>query len=182
MTKIKKTNNQKPVLIGLALSIVVIVGLITGAIGINRIENYNNPYIFGFIFGGIGLLLGIYITNRLKKVIAVNREIEKSFWIHKMFISIGLVGIFILIGSLINQSISTLDKCDSFELTDKYRKEYRSRSPEINSLIFTIKGKSQRLICSRNFWYKTALGQKVELCFYRSLIGFDYIIIADDKK
>ncbi len=182
MTKNKKTDNQKPVLIGLALSIFVIVGLITGAIGINRIQNYNSPYAFGLLFGGIGLLLGIYVTNKLKKVIAVNSEIKKSFWIPKMFISIGLIGISIVISSLINQSISTLEKCDSFELTGKYRKEYRSRSPEINSLIFTIKGKSQRLICSRNFWNKTTLGQKVELCFYRSLIGFDYIIIADDKK
>ena len=157
-------------------------GIFTSIVGINNIQNYYHPYWFGFVFGGPGLAVGIWTALRLKPIIAVNQRMKNDYYLPIMFLSIGLFGLFLMTGSFLNQGLSYIDKCDSFPVVDKYRQESRYRQPEINSLVVDINGKSNRIICSRDYWYMTSVGNKIDLCLHRSKLGFGFITVTNDKK
>ncbi|WP_163718746.1 CD20-like domain-containing protein [Mangrovibacterium lignilyticum] len=159
----------------------VFIGILTAVIGINKITNYDHPYWFGFVFGGFGLLVGILAAKRSKRYIAVNRRIKNDYPLAIFYISTGFIGIFLWVGTVMNQSLSQLDKCDNYTIIHKYRQESRSRSPEVNSLIITIDGEEHRLVCSRHYWFNTRIGQQINLCLYKSPIGFDYIVLTNDQ-
>lgn len=157
-------------------------GIFTSIVGINNIQNYDHPCWFGFVFGGSGLSVGIWTALRLKPIIAVNQRMKNDYFIPIMFLSIGLFGLFLMTGSFLNQGLSYIDKCDSFPVIDKYRQESRYRQTEINSLIVDINVKSNRIICSRDYWYMTSVGDKIDLCLHKSKLGFGFITVTNDKK
>ncbi|MDP4210936.1 MAG: hypothetical protein Q8928_19190 [Bacteroidota bacterium] len=178
---IKNSDEKKPpIIIAISVLLSVFVGIFTSIIGIHKIVNYYNPYLFVFISGGVGLCLGIYSSIKLKPYIAVNKRMRKDYWLPPVFISTGFIGVFILGGSYLNQRLSTIDKCDRFAVIDKYRKEAHFRSPEINTLVVDINGDSQRLICNFNYWDSIAIGQQIDLCLYKSSLGFNYISVTND--
>jgi len=171
---------RPPILIGLAVLASVFLGIFAAIVGINGIENYNHPYVFGLIFGILGLIIGIYIAKKTKPYIAVNNKLKRDFWLPTMFISVGFIGISLLVGSEINYRLSRIEKCDSFTIVGKYRSEYRYRSSEINTIVVNVNGKSQRLICSYDYWESVSVGQNIELCLYSSRLGFDFVKVIDD--
>jgi hypothetical protein len=183
MAKKKKTKKIKnpPLWIVILMIISMIGGIIVSVIGISRIENYYHPYLFGFIFGVVGLLVGYLVSQKARPIIAVNHKIKNNYGMAIMYISVGFIGLFLLIGTYINQNLSKVDKFSNCLVVNKYRQESRFRTPEINSLVVNLNGQTKRLVCSREFWYKTNVGQRINLCFYESSIGFNYIEIVDDK-
>lgn len=182
MTKKKKEIKKPPLWIMIATFLSVITGILTSVIGINKIQNYYHPYWFGIIFGGVGLLIGIWTALKIKPIIAVNLRMENDYFLPIMYISVGFFGLFLMTGSFLNQSLSTIDKCDNFPVIDKYRQESRFRQPEINSLVVNINGEPHRLICSQDYWYMTSIGNHINLCLHRSILGFDFISLTNDKK
>jgi hypothetical protein len=168
---------------GIVLAIVlsIITGIFTSVIGIIKIQNYNHPYWFGLVFGGIGALFGIWISKRLKPWIAVNQRLRNDYYLPVVYLTVGFFGLFLMAGSFINQSLSNVDTCDDFVVINKYRQESRFRQPEINSLVVKIYERPQRIICSRNYWFRTSKGQSVSLCLHKSKLGFDFISLTNDK-
>ena len=180
MTKKRQETKKPPIWIMITTFLSIMVGILTAIIGINKIQNYYHPYWFGLIFGGIGLLIGIWTALKLKPIIAVNQRLKNDYYLPTLFISIGLFGLFLMTGSFLNQGLSKVDKCDYFQVIDKYRQESRFRKPEINSLVVNINGVSHRLMCSRNYWLNTSIGQSIDLCLHKSKFGFDFISVTND--
>lgn len=178
----KKREKRPPLWIVLMTFISVFGGIITTVIGINKIENYYHPYLFGLTFGGLGLIIGLWIAKKLKPIIAVNQRMKKDYYLPTLFISIGFFGLFLMSASIMNQKISKVDFRDSFIVENKYRQEYRYMQPEINSIVVQMNGGSRRLVCSYDFWIRTSIGQTVDLTNYESRLGFDFIKISNDKK
>ena len=180
MTKIKQNPNP-PIWIVILSLFSLFGGIIASIIGINKIENYYHPYWFGLLFGGLGFAIGIWIAFKLKPIIAVNKRLKKDYFLPIMTFSIGFFGLFMMTGAFLNQNLSKIEKCDNFPVIEKYRQEYHYSQPEINSLVANINGESHRIICSRDYWFKTSIGTNVELCLYRSKLGFGFITLTDDK-
>ncbi len=182
MTKKKQEIRKPPVWIMIAIFLSAITGILTAVIGINKIQNYYHPYWFGLIFGGVGLVIGIWTAIKIKPIIAVNNRLKNDYFLPIMYISSGFFGLFLMTGSFLNQSLSTIDKRDNFPVIDKYRQESGYRQPEINSLVVNINGESHTLTCSYDYWYKTSVGDRINLCLHRSKLGFDFITVTNDKK
>lgn len=181
MTK-NKQEPKPPIWIAILTLMSIFGGIFTSIIGISNIQNYHHPYWFGFIFGGPGLILGIWIALRLKPIIAVNQRLKNDYYLPTMFLSIGFFGLFLMTGSFLNQSLSNVDMCNNFPVINKYRQESRFRQPEINSLVVDINGKSHRLICSLDYWYMTSVGDHIDLCLHKSKLGFGFLTVTNDKK
>jgi hypothetical protein len=182
MSKKQQIVKRPPLWIVIVNILSVFVGLLTAVIGIKKIVNYYHPYWFGFIFGSIGLVLGIMTALKLKPYIAVNQKIKNDYGLAIMYISTGFIGIILLTGSIINKGLSKVEHRDNFRVINKYRQESRTRSPEINSLFVNINGNSHRLICRPDYWDKIQIGQSIDLSLYKSKLGFDFIEISDKKK
>lgn len=182
MTKKQQKTKRPPMWIAIAMILSMIIGIITTVVGINMIENYYHPYWFSIIFGGLGLIVGFLIAKRFKPYIAVNPKIKSNYGMAILYISTGSLGVFLLFGSLINHRFSKIDKCENYIVIYKYRTESHYRQPEINSLIVNIDGESQRLICSRDYWFRTSIGQNIDLCLHKSKLGFDFITLTNDKR
>lgn len=183
----KKKNKQReikkpPLWVVILMISSIFIGAYTGVIGIINIENYYHPYWFGIIFGGFGLVVGILIAKRVKPYIAVNRRLKNDYGMSIMYISTGFIGVSLMFGSILNQSLSEIYKYDTYTITNKYRQEKRVRTPEVNSLVVNINGQSQRLVCSRDYWNCTYIGKDITLSLYKSKLGFDFIKISNDKK
>jgi hypothetical protein len=178
----EKGEKRPPLWIVLMTLISVFGGIISAIIGINKIENYYHPYLFGLIFGGLGLLIGLLTAKKLKPIIAVNQRMKNDYYLPTLFISIGFFGLFLMSASIINLKLSKVDYHDNFIVENKYRQEYRYMQPEINSIVVQMNGDSRRLVCSYDFWIRTSVGQTVYLTNYKSKLGFDFIKISNDKK
>ncbi|MGD9994214.1 MAG: hypothetical protein AB7S69_13040 [Salinivirgaceae bacterium] len=177
-----KREKRPPLWIVLMTLISVFGGIILAIMGINKIENYYHPYLFGLIFGGLGLLIGLLTAKKLKPIIAVNQRMKNDYYLPTLFISIGFFGLFLMSASIINLKLSKVDYHDNFIVENKYRQEYRYMQPEINSIVVQMNGDSRRLVCSYDFWIRTSVGQTVYLTNYKSKLGFDFIKISNDKK
>jgi hypothetical protein len=177
-----KQEKKPPLWIVLLIILSVFGGIFTAIVGINNIKNYYNPYLFGLIFGGLGLIIGIWIAMKLKPIIAVNKRIRNDYFLPIMFFSIGLFGLFLMIGSFLNKGLSNIDNCDKFQIVNKYRQEYRYLRPEINSIVVSINGDSKRLVCSYRYWIRASISQNIDLCIHESKLGFDFITVTNDKK
>ncbi len=182
MTKTQKKSITPPIWIVIAVILSIFIGMFGAIVGIDKIRNYYHPYIFGLIFGGIGVIVGIWFAKKVKRHIAVNHHTRQNYVVVILFIATGFFGFSLMLGSFINQGLSEIDKCDIYQVINKYRQESRFRQPEINSLVVDLNGKSFRLICSHDYWFSTSNGQEIELCLHSSKLGFDFISITNDLK
>ena len=178
-----KTKEKRPPLWIIIIIITSVpIGIFTAVLGISRVENYINPYLFGLVFGGLGILIGTFIALKLKHFIAINQRLKENYFPAIFIISIVFFGTFLFAGSLVNQHFSISVKCNNYAVINKYRQDYRYRSPEINSLVVNLNDHSHRLICSYNYWSRTSIGQPIHLCIYKSYIGFDFIAVINDHN
>ena len=153
---------------------IVAIGVLASVLGIVNIQNYYHPYWFGFIFGGLGFLVGALISLKLKPVIAANQRLkDESLSFDTCILFFGL---FLLTASVINQGLSEVYKCDKFQVIDKHRKVgLGACSFSTNYLIVDIDGESHRLICDEKLWRGTILS--IDLCLYNGRLGFGYISV-----
>jgi len=181
---IKKDLKEKrtPILIAMVLILSIFIGIIGFVVGSDNIENYNHPYLFEIIVGGIGIALGIKTSLKLKPFIAVNQKLKTGYSIPVMFISAGFLGVFLLTGSLVNRKLSKVEDSVKYTVIDKYMSRGTLHTPGIISLNVIINGESQRLNCSRRYWDNVYIGQSIKLCYHTSPLGFDYISLVGDEK
>lgn len=161
MSKEQPVIKRPPLWIMIALISSIFIEIFTTIVGIDNIENYEYPYIFGLISGGFGLITGILIAKKFKSQIAVNPTIKKNYGIATMHISTGFIGFFLLVGSIINNKPSEIETNENFFVINKYRQEahFQIQSSEINSLFVGINGVSHRLLCNPHYWDNIRIGQ-----------------------
>ena len=180
MSKKSRKPKYPPLWLVIAMILFMLTGIFTTALGVINIENYDQPYLFGFIFGGIGVILGIITAKKLKPFIAVNRRLKDNYGPAIMNIAVGYIGIVLLMGSLVNQHLSVIENRGRYEVVNKIRREAHFRSPEVNSLYVNINGTTRRLQCKHEYFNQVHIGQKIDLWMYKSKLGFDYIKLPFD--
>ena len=159
-----KRINKKPIWIRPSRVLFIIIGILISAVAIVRIQNYYQPYLFGLIFGGLGISVGIWTSTKLKYYTYFD-------------ISVLLFGLFLMVGSFINES--SPKECNKYQVTD--RKQYTMRGRSSYILYVDINGESRKLKCSYEFWKSNLKSQSINLCLHDGKLGFDYISAKDDK-
>ena len=122
-------------------------GIFTAVIAISNFENYLHPYLFGFTFGTVGLLVGLYVSKKLKPHVILNPKMLSNYSLLSILFSVGFIGCFMLFGLFLNGSLSALEKCDNFIVVEKQFRKRGYRQAQLNILVANINGKNQRLLC-----------------------------------
>lgn len=156
-------------------------GIVAAVVGVSYFENYNSPYLFGFITGTLGLIAGLWVTKKLKPYVVFNPKISESYSNLAILFSVGFIGAFMLAGQYLNSAMSTLVKCDRFAVTAKEFQKKGFRKPELYILILNVEGIEYKLICTHNYWRTISAGESVNACIYKSPVGFDYITLPDNR-
>ena len=181
---IDEISKQKRTLMLTFLIISIIIGFITSVIAITKFENYIQPYLFGFTFGGIGLLIGLFVFQKYAppfKKINPRARIEDIIFV-AIFFSFGFIGSCMFLVQYLNHSTSKLEKCDNFTVVDKFYRKGKGRMRELNYLYINIDGQIQKMSCRRHtYWETISIGQRISVCVYNSKIGFDYLELPDEK-
>ena len=178
----KPTINPEPsILTGVLIFLFPFIGIFTGIYGIHQIENYYRPYLFAFILSLAGVAFGLIFISILKPYLKLTTKQLKDIYKLKIYVSIGFIGMMLLLGSSINKNISTTRLCDNFEVKQKIHRPYRYRSPSANYLFVNMNGSIERLRCSWKYLNDVSVGQKINICVYESKIGFDFIILTYDE-
>lgn len=156
-------------------------GVFATVVSVYNIKNYYSPYLFSFIFGGFGLLVGLYVSSKIKPHILLNSTMRDNYYNVSIVFSIGFIGFIMFFGQLLNSRISNLYKCDEFTVVDKEFHKGGQRRIEQRVLIVEIENEYQRIQCFNKIWDSIQIGQKVNVCIYESPIGFDYLTLKDKK-
>jgi hypothetical protein len=153
-------------------------GLIATVIAINHFKNYNSPYLFGFLFATIGVVAGIWITNKFRPIIIINQKIQQNYSLVKIYVSIGLIGISLLLGHVANSFLAKRE-CGNFKITEKIFKQGGFKQIGLNILIIDIDGVSHRYLANSKSWQQASVGQQAEFCNCKGNIGFDFIKMSN---
>lgn len=154
-------------------------GMFAGIVSISKFENYISPYLFGFTFGTLGFIIGIYVAKRIKQHVILNPIMRSNYSQLTGLFSVGFIGFCMLLGFYLNNSTSTIEKCDNFNVVDKIYHEGGFRRPELNILVVNVDGENRRILCNPNYWQTISVGQQIKVCVYKSKIGFDYLTLTN---
>ena len=172
MADLKYSKQSK--IFGLVIFLFLAIGMFCGIKGISKIVNYREPYKFIIILSFTGLLIGNLTAPFLKPILKLNSKQLKDFFITRMFISVGTIGILIFLGNIVNTHFSKVESCDNWIVIKKEYKPYRYMSPSVSSLFVEINDKKERIICKHEYWNKIYINDKIKICTYKSKLGFDY--------
>jgi hypothetical protein len=177
-----KTNHSKISKLRKAITIVSLVvfslwGIIASVLSIIKIQNYIRPYFFGFSLVIVGLVLGIFVSIRLKPYVCFNSKMYNEYTRTPVAIVFGFIGSLLFLGVTANQSLSHREKCGYYKVVDKLYVEGRSRQPSIINLFVDIDRKITTIHCNQKYWESVIIGQEVYLCYYKSRLGFDYLLL-----
>jgi hypothetical protein len=156
-------------------------GMYSIVLAIEKVRNYLHPYLFFLVFGFLGLAAGFYVAKLIKPYIIFNKTMLSDYSFFTLQIKVGFIGLTILVAHYLNNSISSLRKCDEFTVIDTEHIKGGYRRPEFNILYVNIDGETERLLCKGKYMDKISSGQNVRVCVYSSPIGFDNYILSDDK-
>jgi len=178
--KQKRQDNRATVYI-ICLLLLLIGGIYIAALTSIRIKNYQNPFRFILVFGTIGIILGYIIAIKLKPFIQNHKKKLTPYSIHKIFWILVFVPYFSFVGTIVNNNLSEVTHCNNYSVINKFRIK-RIRATEINQLVVDINDRLVKLYCSHNYFDNTQNGEAINLCFYKSKIGFNFIKVTYDIK
>jgi len=178
--KYSKISKLKKGLVIVGLFFSLFGGMFAAIIAVEQYQNYIHPYTFTFIFGSVGLAIGFFMANLLKPHVILNKTMLLNYPLLTFQFSVGFIGLLLLIGHYVNTGISTLNKCDAFSVVGTEHIKGGYKRPEYNILYVQINYKTEKLLCSSDYWKGVSTGQKVNICIYSSPIGFDNLVLTDD--
>ena len=171
----------KKVVVVTGIFVSLIGGILAAVFAIWNFQNYNSPYLFGFVFGTIGLLAGLFFANKLKTTIIINQKMQQNYYQLTIYIATGFIGIVMLLGQQANTLLSTKEKCDNYLITDKVFRKGGYRRADLNILVINVEGVAHRIITNPNYWQTVSVGQQINACIYSSIIGFDYLTLTNEN-
>ncbi|WP_027878843.1 hypothetical protein [Mesoflavibacter zeaxanthinifaciens] len=175
MTKSKKN----AIILGLFIFSSLFVSLFLTIIAFKDIPKYDSPYIFTATVSIIGIFLGYLVLKKVKPIIlrfSLKKNDDGTMSALVLMITTGII--FFAFNEL-NISLSQKTKCDSFYITNKYSEESGFRKPEINTLVVDLINKKETVVCKHELWLSKEIGDRINLCFYESFFGFNYIEINE---
>jgi len=182
--KIKSFDNVsrlKKIIVVTGIFVSLFGGMFMAIVAIDNFKNYDKPYLFGFIFGTIGLLTGLFIARKIKPSILINQKMQQNYSQLTIFILTGFIGLFLLIGQKANTILSNKEKCNNYAVVDKIFRKGGYRRVELNILVINVDGVYHRYITNRNYWQTISTGQQIDVCIYKSVIGFDYLKLTNEN-
>jgi len=180
----KKQQNNKGLnlLIGIIFIISPIIGIILGVIAIVEFENYFSPYLFAATCGGFGLVTGYLISKKIKPFVTKLNKRIKDYSQLSVYLISGFIGLFLLIGVKMNFNFSRLEYSDTTIVINKTYKKGKFRQAGYNKLFFKLNGELIDVRCHKKYWNSVNIGQKIKIEVYKSRLGFDYILLPNEKK
>jgi hypothetical protein len=158
--------------------VIMLGGLFIGVVGIAKIQNYDHPFSFAFIFGVTGFIAGVFFARWVKPyaLLSATADYAMATW---MF-AIGPAGIFILLGHGVNSSLSVTEGCERLVIADRMYNPGKGRVGPTYTLFFNINNRRIAVDCSAQYWASVDHKNSAAVCIYKSKIGFDYIVLKDD--
>ena len=157
-------------------------GIFAGGMSISKLHNYTHPFIFGLLSATFGLLVGISTAKKFKSIFAVTKKLHSDYVGGIFILCIGFIGSFMLLGHYLNQSISTIDKCDNYPIVDKYEFSGGRRGDIRIELYVVINGIKKKINCNKFYYDKVEIGDEINICIYSSLLGFDFYKLTDEEE
>ena len=174
-------SRQKKLIVVTGIFVSLFGGMFAAIVAIDNFKNYDNPYLFGFVFGTIGLLTGLFIARKIKSAILINQKMQQNYSQLTIFILTGFIGLFLLLGQNANTILSNKEKCDNYSVVDKIFRKGGYKRAELNILVINIDGVYHKYITKPNYWQTISTGQQIEVCIYKSIIRFDYLKLTNEN-
>lgn len=174
-------SQQKKGIVLTGMFISLFGGMFAAIVAIDNFKNYDNPYLFSFVFGAIGLLTGLFIARKIKSSILINKQIQQNYTQLTIFIFTGFIGLFLLFGQKANTILSNKEKCDNYSVVDKIFRKGGYKTTELNILVINVDGVYHKYITNSSYWQTISTGQQIDVCIYKSVIGFDYIKLTNEN-
>jgi hypothetical protein len=174
-------NRQKKVIVVTGFFVSLFGGMFSSVVAIDNFKNYENPYLFGFTFGTIGLLTGFIIARKIKSKVLINQKTQQNYSILTIFILTGFIGLFLFLGQNVNKTLSSKDKCENYFVVDKIFRKEGYKQVELNIIVINIDGVNFKYITNSNYWQTISIGQQIEVCIYKSIIGFDFLKLTSEN-
>jgi len=172
-------SKKNAIILGLIIMTLLFGSMFLAIIAFQDIPKYNNPYIFTATICVIGILLGYLTWGKVKPIIlkySLKKNDDGTF--SSMIIMI-VIGLLLFVVNELNIYTASKTNCDSFLINNKYRQESGYRRPEINTLVINIENRQETVVCKRSKWIEKRIGDRINLCFYKSLLGLNYIEINE---
>jgi len=143
------------------------------ALSIREIQNYLEPFLFVISFGILGFFLGNIIALKLRNIICYNQKISTNYSTVKFIFYIFFIPFTIYSCSLLNNFISYEYKCNQYIVVGKKQENGGFRKLKYSSLTVNIDSENREIIVEENDRQKIKIGERVNICLYKSPIGFN---------
>ena len=156
-------------------------GMFAAIVAIDNFRNYDTPYLFGLTFGFVGLLTGLYVATKIKSSIILNQTMKQNYSLLKLYFSFGFIGAAMLIGQYANHATSIKATCQNYTVVDKIFRKEGYKTVELNILVIDVDGTKKTYDTNRSYWKSVSIGDQINVCLYKSKIGFDFIELPNEK-
>lgn len=174
-------SQQKKLIVVTVIFVSLFGGMFAAIVAIDNFKNYENPYLFGFVSGTIGLLTGLFFTRKIKSAILINQKMHQTYSQLTIFMLTGFIGLFLLLGQNANTILSNKEECNNYSVVDKIFRKGDYKLIELNILVINIDGVYHRYITKPNYWHTISTGQQIDVCIYKSIIGFDHLKLTNEN-
>lgn len=166
-------------LFAITLLALLIGSMFLAILAFQDIRNYDSPKIFVSLIGSIGLIIGFILYKKILPYVL--RVIPKTKNNEVLLVSLIFIaaGALLFIGNILNTAVALKARCETYQVIDKYRKEYRYGRSEVNTLVVNIENENRRVICNYDYWVKKEINSRLKLCLFESPFGFSYIRINE---
>lgn len=171
-------SKTKAFILALIIFVLLLGSMFLAIIAFQDIPKYNKPYLFTILVSAIGFVIGYFTWKKVKPTVLKYSQRNNNDTTLSVFVMMSVVGLMLFAVNGINVLSANKTSCDSYTIINKYRKEGGFRRPEINTLVVEMNGKSETLVCKYKFWDEKSIGNQINVCFYKSIFGFNYIEIV----
>ncbi|AKQ44930.1 hypothetical protein TH63_03700 [Rufibacter radiotolerans] len=171
----EKKSKRNALILALIVMSSLLGSMILAINAFKDISKYNEPYLFTAIIIVIGLAIGYSIWKKVKPIILRYSLKKYDDGTMSALVIMTVIGALLFAINELNISLSYKTGCDSFFVVNKYRQESGFRKPEINTLVVNLGNKQETVVTNYNLWLNPKIGDEINLCFYESFLGFNYI-------
>ncbi|MBK7289042.1 MAG: hypothetical protein IPI78_01665 [Chitinophagaceae bacterium] len=176
-----KVSPLKKAVIITAIIVLLLGGIVAAIIAIRSFRNYFHPYLFGFTCGSIGLLIGLFVSNRLKSKIFFSPSKGMNYFRTIMCITPGIIGLTLLLGEYSNRQFAAKEKCADYSIVEKTFIKKGHKTPELNILVIDVEGTHRKIITSPEYFRSVYKGKQINACIHKGRIGFDFLTLTNDN-
>jgi hypothetical protein len=174
-----KKSKQNALIVFLIVMTSLFGSMYLAIIAFQDIPKYHSPYLFVVIVSAIGLSVGYIIWKKVKPTILKYSIKKNDDGTMSVFVMMTIICILLFTVNELNILSAYKTNCDSYTIENKYRSESGYSKPEVNTLVVNLINKRETVVCKYNFWISKRIGDEINLCFYESLLGFNYININE---